>query len=128
MTSFTSGNLEQGRRGTESQDLLLPDPELPVLDDPNPSPRCLSPSRLSPPSLSAEPKRPVFQDKAEDRHAALETASHGIYWRSPMLMAASWLGGLLFCIAHHVLYALADGNIVGSLNEQQWNIRYDLIC
>jgi hypothetical protein len=49
---------------------------------------------------------------------------HGIWWRSPTLMGLSWIFGVVFSFAHHLFYSHFDGLIVGSANEQQWNIRF----
>jgi hypothetical protein len=62
------------------------------------------------------------------QHAASSQSSHGIFWRSPVLMIAGFLAGSLACFGHHRFYLHFDGTIVGSANDQEWNIRYDSFC
>ncbi|KAF2094276.1 hypothetical protein NA57DRAFT_60907 [Rhizodiscina lignyota] len=56
-------------------------------------------------------------------HASSNRDSHGIYWRSPALMGSGWAAGVIFSIGHHLFYSHFNGLIVGSTNEEQWNIR-----
>ena len=62
------------------------------------------------------PERPT-------RHASSSGESHGIYLRSPALMISCWIFGVIFSLCHHLFYSHFDGSIVGSPDEQQWNIR-----
>jgi len=59
------------------------------------------------------------------QHAASSQDSHGIFWRSPVLMIAGFLFGSIACVCHHRFYLHFDGTIVGSANDQEWNIRYE---
>jgi hypothetical protein len=50
----------------------------------------------------------------------------GIYWRSPMTMAAFLFLGIFASMAHHFYYASRDGKRVGNDREQQWALRSGL--
>jgi len=78
-------------------------------------------------------KRPAEKEDFEIeepplQHAASIQGSHGIFWRSPMLMMAGFFAGSLACIGHHLFYSHFDGTIVGTANDQEWNIRYESCC
>jgi hypothetical protein len=57
------------------------------------------------------------------QHAS-SNEEHGIYLRSPVLMISCWIFGAIFSLVHHLFYSHFDGSIVGSTDEQQWNIRF----
>jgi hypothetical protein len=57
-------------------------------------------------------------------HASSSRESHGIYLRSPALMISCWIFGVIFGLCHHLFYSHFDGSIVGSPDEEQWNIRF----
>jgi len=57
------------------------------------------------------------------KHTASTRQAHGIFWRSRLLMLTCFMLGLLASIGHHQFYRHFDGSIVGSTNEQEWNIR-----
>lgn len=59
-----------------------------------------------------------------ETHSSSNRDTHGIYLRSPVLMGSSWILGVIFSLGHHLFYSHFDGSIVGSTNEQQWNIRF----
>lgn len=58
------------------------------------------------------------------QHASSSRESHGIYLRSPALMVSCWIFGIIFSLCHHLFYSHFDGSIVGSPDEEQWNIRF----
>ena len=47
----------------------------------------------------------------------------GIYWKSPLAMAAFFLIGVIASISHHFYYLSLDGKQVGNDNTQQWALR-----
>ena len=52
------------------------------------------------------------------------TSHHeGIYWKSPLTMAAFFLIGVITSISHHFYYLSLDGKQVGNDNTQQWALR-----
>lgn len=52
------------------------------------------------------------------------TSHHeGIYWKSPLTMAAFFLIGVIASISHHFYYLSLDGKQVGDDNTQQWALR-----
>jgi hypothetical protein len=56
-----------------------------------------------------------------ERHA---TGHHeGIYWKSPLMMAAFFLVGVIASISHHFYYSSLNGKQVGNDNAQQWALR-----
>ena len=57
-----------------------------------------------------------------------QTSRHheGIYWKSPISMAAFFLLGIISSISHHFYYASLDGRQVGDDNAQQWALRLGL--
>lgn len=59
-----------------------------------------------------------------ETHASSNRDTHGIYLKSPILMGSSWILGAVFSLGHHLFYKHFDGSIVGSTNEEQWNIRF----
>lgn len=62
-------------------------------------------------------------DGSLEVHASSKQQTHGIYWRTPVLMVSSWIVGLIFSIGHHLFYSHFDRRSVRSANEEQWNIR-----
>lgn len=61
-------------------------------------------------------------DEPSETHVSNHDA-HGTYWSSPLPMVSGLILGGLFSLGHHVFYSHFDGSIVGSPNEEQWNIR-----
>ena len=47
----------------------------------------------------------------------------GAHWLLPGLMVGGLLLGLLLALAHHLFYQSLNGHIVGSDEQQQWNVR-----
>ena len=45
-------------------------------------------------------------------------------WCQPAIMYAAFATGVVFAIAHHVLYSVLQGQQTGDQERQQWSIRY----
>jgi hypothetical protein len=53
-----------------------------------------------------------------------ETANQNhIHWLYPILMAMSFLAGLILAVGHHIYYSWLEGQPVGSVARQQWSLR-----
>ena len=72
-------------------------------------------------ATSSTPSQPMrtFHSQSTIHH-------EGIYWRSPMTMAAFLFLGIFASMAHHFYYASRDGKRVGNDREQQWALRSGL--
>ncbi|PVH94820.1 hypothetical protein DM02DRAFT_675910 [Periconia macrospinosa] len=74
--------------------------------------------------LKKKPEKAILKPKPKPKPKLLATLRNHRYASSVALVISSFIGGVLFAIAHHLYYSKLNDQVVGSPARQQWSIRF----